>query len=197
MTTTPAAKTDVEGGTWEAGRASGSQARCAGAEPRPASGDTAWLVADSTNSTRAGGTPGVWNRFGPPTADPHRLKTLRRWPNEDLSSAQAHRHEEKDRDDGSRDRADRLDQNAPRAWKEQRQSGQRQNDMMPRHEQLSSEWVVENPRRSELTTYTLLNRRMSINSARQVPAQGRSLSESCCRSCEAPPPNPAHAKRRR
>ena len=196
MTTTPAAKTDVEGGAWEAGGASGPQARCAGVEPRPASGDAAWLVADSTSATRAGGTQDVWNRFGPPTAGPQRSKYLRRWPNEDLSSTQAHRHEEKDRDDWSRDRADRLDENAPRAWKEQRQSDQRQDDMMPRHEQLSSEWVVRNPRRSELATYTLLRRRMSVNSARQVPAQGRSVSESCCRSCEAPPPNPAHGKRR-
>ena len=78
MTTTPAARTDMEGGTWEAGGASDPQARCSGAEPRPASGDAAWLVVDSTNSTRAGGTQDVWNRFGPPTAGPQRLKTLRR-----------------------------------------------------------------------------------------------------------------------
>ena len=152
MTTTPAAKTDVEGGTWEAGGASDPQTRCAGAEPRPASGDAAWLVADSTSATRNAGTQDAWNRFGPTTAGPQRSKDLLRWQNKDPSLAQTHRHQEKYRDDGSCDRADRLEENAPRAWKEQRQSDQPQNDMMPRHEQLSSEWVVRNPRRSESTT---------------------------------------------
>lgn len=78
MTTTPAAKTDVDGGAWEAGGASGPQARGAGVEPRPASGDAAWIVAASTSAIRAGRTQDVWNRFGPAMTGPQRSKDLQR-----------------------------------------------------------------------------------------------------------------------
>ena len=62
-----------------------------------------------------------------------------RRPPQRLTSARTHRDEEKDRDDWRSDPTDRLNENAPRAWKEKRQNDKRLDEMTPRHGKLSSE----------------------------------------------------------